>query len=87
MAQHCRLQLGEPVATAGAAKGNRKVVAYQPSAEAGEDGRAVGDACAALLADAGGRTPDANAVHGDVVMDRAVAASGKLRTGRRWIVN
>src|ERR1019366_10039353 len=51
---------------------------YQPSAEAGEDGRAVGEARAVLLADAGRRTPDASAVRCDVATDRAVAPSGKL---------
>ena len=78
MAQHSRLQPGKPVAAAGAAKGNRKVVAYQPSAEAGEDGRAVGEARAVLLADAGGRVPDARAVRSNVATDCDVAPSGKL---------
>ena len=73
---------GKFVAEAGAAKGNRKVVAYQPSAEAGEDGRAVGEARAVLLADAGGRAPDARAVRSNVATDRDVAASGELRTDR-----
>ncbi len=37
---------------------------------------------AVLLADAGGGTPDANTVRGDVAQDRDVAASGK-QNGRR----
>ena len=54
------------------------MVAYQPSVEAGEDGRTAGNACTALLADAGGRAPDANAARCDDATDRTVAASGKL---------
>ena len=82
MAQHSRLQLGKPVAETGSAEGDRVVVLDELAAEAGEDGRAVGEARAVLLADAGGRTPDASAVHCDVATDRAVAASGKLKTHR-----
>ena len=37
-----------------------------------------GEARAVLLADAGGRAPDANAVRCDDATDRAVAPSGKL---------
>jgi len=55
---------------------DRRLVSDQPSAEVGEDGRAAGEACAVLLADAGGGTPDANTVRGDV------AASGKLNDWR-----
>ena len=66
------------MATAGAAKGNRNVVVNEFAAEAGEDGRAVGEARAVLLADAGRRTPDASAVRCDVATDRAVAPAGKL---------
>ena len=57
-------------------RGDRIVVLDELVAEAGEDGRAVGEARVVLLADAGGRTPDASAVHCDVAGDRAVAASG-----------
>ena len=78
MAQYSRLQLGKPVATAGAAKGNRNVVLDELAAEAGEDGRAVGEARAILLADVGRRAPDASAVRCDDATDRAVAPSGKL---------
>ena len=43
-------------------KGDRIVVLDELAAEAGEDGRPVGQARAVLLADAGGRAPDASAV-------------------------
>ena len=59
-------------------KGNRKVVAYQPSAEAGEDGRTAGEARPVLLAATGRRAPDARAVRCDDATDRTVADSGKL---------
>ena len=40
-------------------------------------GLQAGQACAVLLADADGRTPDEGTVLGDVAQDCAVAASGK----------
>ena len=83
MAQHSRLQLGKPVAETGSAEGDRVVVLDELAAEAGEDGRAVGEARAVLLADAGGRAPDARAVRSNVATDRDVAASGELRTDRK----
>jgi hypothetical protein len=54
------------------------LVSDQFAAAVGEDGRTTGKACAVLLADAGGRTPDESTVLGEVAQDRAVAASGKL---------
>ena len=78
MAQHSRLQLGKPVAETGSAEGDRVVVLDELAAEAGEDGRAVGEARAVLLADAGGRASDANTIRDDDATDRAVAPSGKL---------
>ena len=78
MAQHFGLQPGQPVAAAGPASRDRRLVSDQPAAAVGEDGRAAGKACAVLLDDAGGRTFDANTVRGDVTQDRDVAASGKL---------
>ena len=78
MAQHSGLQPGEPVAEAGSSSRHLRLVSDQFAAAVGEDGRTTGKACAVLLADAGGRTPDASAVHCDVATDRAVAASRKL---------
>jgi hypothetical protein len=53
-APHCWL-----TAAAGAAEGNRVVVADQPAATVGEDRRSVGKACPLLLAIVGGEPPDA----------------------------
>jgi len=47
---------------AGVASTNRELVADQSAATAGEDWRTAGEACALLLATAGGRTSDASAV-------------------------
>jgi len=73
-----RLQPREPVTAAGASEADRRFFVNLLVAAVGEDGRTTGKACAVLLADAGGRTPDESTVLGDVAQDRAVAASGKL---------
>ena len=80
MAQHSRSQPGQPLEAAGTAGRDRRLVADQPAAEAGKDRWAIGEARAVLLADAGGRTPDARAVR-SAAADRDVAASGKLTAG------
>lgn len=66
------------MAAVGSSSRHLRLVSDQLTAAVGEDGRTTGKACAALLADAGGRTPDESTVLGDVAQDRAVAASGKL---------
>ena len=76
------LQPGESVATAGVAPRNRKLVADEPAAKAGEDRRAAVEACALLLAIAGGRTSDAAAVRGDAGPDRATADTDGI--GESW---
>ena len=81
MAEHSRLQPGKPLAAAGSAGRDRRLVTDQRAAAAGEDWRAAGQACTVLLADAGGRTPDARAVRSDAAADRYAAASGKLTAG------
>ena len=53
-AERARVQLGESVAAAGAAKAHRALVVDEPAAAPGQDGRAVGEARAVLLAPAGG---------------------------------
>lgn len=78
MAQHSCLQPGEFVTEAGSSSRHLKVVPDQLAAAVGEDGPTTGKACAALLAGAGGKTPDESTVRGDVAQDRVVAASGKL---------
>jgi hypothetical protein len=72
---------GDREAAAGSAGRDRRLVADQRAAEAGENGWATGKACPVLLADAGGRTPDARAFRSDAAADRDTAASGKLTTG------
>jgi len=72
-AEPAGLQSGEFVAAAGVASTNRELVADQSAATAGEDWRTAGEACALLLATAGGRTSDASAVRGDAGSDLAVA--------------
>ena len=56
------LQLGEPVAAPGAATTNRELVADQFTATFGEDRRAIGEACALLLASPGGRASEPAAI-------------------------
>ena len=69
------------VDTACSAGRDRRLVADQRAAEAGENGWASRKACPVPLADAGGRAPDARAVHSDAAADRDAAASGKLTAG------
>jgi Transposase DDE domain group 1 len=69
---------GEPVAAAGAAEGNRQVVADQPIAAAGEDGRPVGEACPTLLALAGGEPPDAPPLRVEGAADRILARANGI---------
>jgi hypothetical protein len=80
VAQHSRLQPGQPVAATDSAGWYPELVTDQPAAEAGKDGRAAGEACTVLLALVGGRASDASAICGDVATDREVAASGRLTT-------
>src|SRR5271157_1528130 len=75
------LQLGQFVAAAGVAQGNRELVAYELAATAGEDRRTAGQTCALILATAGGSTSDAAAVRGDAGPDRCY----RYRRDR-WIV-
>ena len=78
MAQHFGLQPGQPVAQTGSSSRHLRLVPDQPAAAFGEDGRTTGKACAVLLADAGGRTPDESTVRGDVAQDRDVIDSDRL---------
>src|ERR1019366_4184136 len=76
-----RLQPGEPVAAAGAAQKDRSLVADQLATEVGEDGRALGEACALLLAAVGGRSSDAAGVRGNFAEDLGAAIAGGVRAG------
>src|SRR5664279_5690612 len=77
MAEPDRLQPGEPVAAAGAAKQDRQLVADELAATAGEDGRTIGETRPLLLPATGGEPPDAAAVRKHAAADRGVGrASG-----------
>ncbi len=73
-----RLQPGQPVATASVAEEDWELVANELAAAAGEDGRSAGETCALLLALAGRRTSDSEAVRQHAENDRDVAAAGRL---------
>ncbi len=55
-----------------------QLLADQPAAAAGEDGRSAGETCAPLLAFAGRRTSESEAVRQHAEKDRGVAAVGRL---------
>jgi hypothetical protein len=70
VAERDGVQLGEPVAAAGAAAEDRRLVAEEFAAAVGENGWPVDQARPLLLAAAGGKSPNAAAVRGDGVKDR-----------------
>ena len=82
-AERARVQLGESVAAAGAAKAHRALVVDEPAAAPGQDGRAVGEARAVLLAPAGGESPDPTPVRGDAAADLGAARAGGLTCSER----
>src|ERR1035437_7329024 len=73
-----RIQLGQPVASAGAAEGNRNVVVDQLAAAAGEDRRPVGQAFPLLLAVLGREPSDAAPVRKHAAADSGFAAAGRI---------
>jgi hypothetical protein len=84
VAERDRLQLGQPVAAAGAAEGNRNVLVDQLAAAAGEGRRTVGKARPLLLAIVGGEPPDAAPVWKHAAADRGFAAASRVGSaGRR----
>ena len=76
MAEPDRLRPGKPVAAAGAAEEDRELVADQLAAAAGEDGRAVGETCAVLLASVSRGPSDAPSFRGDFAEDLGVTVAG-----------
>jgi hypothetical protein len=78
VAERDRLQLGQPVAAAGAAGTDRSLVADQLAAAAGEDRRAFNKACTLLLAAACGEPPDAAALREHAAKDRDAAVAGVI---------
>ena len=79
--ERARLQLGQPVASAGAAKANRYLVADQLAAAPRQDGRAAGQARQVLLAPAGGEPPDPTPVRSDAPADLGTTDRNGLRRG------
>jgi hypothetical protein len=73
-----RLQLGKPLAAAGAAEENRELVADQFAAAAGEDTRQAGQARPMLLADAGREPSQTAAVRGHGPADRCAGGGDRV---------
>lgn len=78
-ARHRNLGLACHLAAAGSSdRGKRRLVADQRSAEAGDNRWATRQARPRLLANAGGRTPDARTVRNDAAADYDAGGSGEL---------
>ena len=73
---------GQLVAQTGPAATDQALVADKSPAAAGEDGGPSGEACAVLLAPAGGRASDPAAVRRHVAEDLGAAGAGRLTRGR-----
>ena len=73
--QPAGLQPGQLVATASVAQANRELVADKSAATVGEDRRATGEACAVLLAFAGGRASEPPTVRSYAEPDRTAPDS------------
>ena len=82
-AEPAGLQPGEFVAASGFAERDRKLVAHQFAATAGENRRTAGETCSLLLATSDGRTPESTAIRSDAGPDRIAADSDGI-TVRRW---
>ena len=78
VAERDRLQPGEPVAAAGAARQDRQLVADQLAVEAGEDRRSAGETRPILLAAPGGEPSDSTTVWSHARQDRSAALA-------RWV--
>ena len=83
MAEPDRLQLGKPVAAAGATEEDQQLVADEFAAAAGENGRTAGETCAILLAFAGRRALEPEAVQQHAANDLGTAAARRLATRTR----
>src|ERR1039457_6558628 len=81
MAEPDRLQLGKPVAVAGAAEEDRELVADQVTATVGEDRGQRCQARPVILASVGRGPSDAAGVRGDSAADLGAAVTGGVRAG------
>ena len=75
------LQPGQPLAQTGPAAADQALVAHESPAAAGEDRGAAGEACAVLLAPAGGRASDPAAFRRDAAEDLGATGAGRLTRG------
>jgi len=66
------------LAAAGAAEADRKLVADEATATAGEDVRTIGETRPLLLAATGGEPPDAAAVRKHAAADRGVGRASRV---------
>src|SRR5450759_4535976 len=82
-AERARLQPREFVAAARAAETHRPLVVDQPPAAPRQDGRALGETRAVLLAVAGGESSDPTPVRGDAPADLGPAGADGLMCGGR----
>ena len=82
MAESDRLQLGQAMASAGAATEDRQLVVDEPEAAIGEDGWPIGRARPVLLAASGGEPPDAAVVREHGAADRGAGGADRVGKGR-----
>src|ERR1019366_10076180 len=82
VAERARVQPGESVAEAGAAEADRELVVDELAATVGEDRRQADQACAVLLAAAGGEPSDAAPVRGHGAPNRSAAGAHRIGCGR-----
>jgi hypothetical protein len=81
MAESDRLQVGKPVAAAGAAEEDRELVADQFATTAGENRRQAGQARSVLLADAGGKSSHRAAVWEHAMANRCADSGERVKRG------
>ena len=88
-ANEVRLQLsvlaynaGQPLAQTGSAATDQALVAHESPAAVGENWRPAGEACAVLLAPAGGRSSKPATLRRDAAEDLGAAGAGRLTRGR-----
>jgi len=67
----------------GVAQPDRQLVADEFAAAVGEDGRTTGEACSVLLAFAGRRAPESEAVRQHAENDCGTAAAGRVAEQKR----
>ena len=76
-----RSQPGQPLAQTGPAAADQALVAHESPAAAGENWGPAGEACAVLLAPAGGRSSDPAAVRRHAAEDLGATRAGRLTRG------